>query len=146
LQTAPLSLAPRREAFIQRLRHWTRERLLFPLGETNPGTGKHRLYDDAAVQQARLLDTMTDAGIPIAKQREVMKVVRDDLEQRQAQRAQIKGKKPDLLLMIEIGPRGPAPYFHDGPTVLIHPDLKRVTILNLTKIFSVPNQTGEANG
>ena len=34
---------------IERIRHWTREGLLTPVGERNPGTGHKRRYDEEAV-------------------------------------------------------------------------------------------------
>jgi DNA-binding transcriptional MerR regulator len=141
-----------KEAFVQRVRHWTRERLLFPLGETNPGVGKHRLYDDAAVQQALILDEMTDTGIPIAKQREIMKVVRMDLEQRMGGLGPRAKKRLDLLLVIERFPEGekfpegPVVNFHNGP-YRTHPDAVRTITFNLTKLFAVlQNETGGARG
>jgi DNA-binding transcriptional MerR regulator len=59
-------------AFIQRVRHWTRERLLLPHGEANPGIGKYRLYSVATVLEALLLDKLTNKGMPIAEQREII--------------------------------------------------------------------------
>jgi DNA-binding transcriptional MerR regulator len=125
-----------KEAFIQRVRHWTRERLLFPLGETNPGTGKHRVYDDAAVHYALILDLMTDTGIPIAKQRETMEVVQGGLEQRlQGKRA--KKAKP-LLLIIKTNPGQSQSEvsFIEGKYT-IDKRAVRTIVFNITELFAV---------
>jgi hypothetical protein len=47
---------------ITRVRNWTKERLLRPEGELNPGTGRARLYSAAAVESAVLLQFLTDAA------------------------------------------------------------------------------------
>lgn len=43
-----------------RIRNWTREGLLVPVGEKNPGTGKVRRYAADAVVDAALLQTIVD--------------------------------------------------------------------------------------
>ena len=43
-----------------RIRNWTREGLLEPLGEKNPGTGKVRRYPESALIDAALLQVITD--------------------------------------------------------------------------------------
>jgi DNA-binding transcriptional MerR regulator len=48
-----------------RIRHWTREGLLSPAGEKNPGTGRARLYDDSAVRKARALNSLTECGVTV---------------------------------------------------------------------------------
>jgi DNA-binding transcriptional MerR regulator len=48
-----------------RVRHWTREGLLSPAGEKNPGTGRARLYDESAVRKARVLNSLTDCGVTV---------------------------------------------------------------------------------
>jgi hypothetical protein len=45
-----------------RIRHWTRERLLVPVGVRNPGTGRHRHYDEWSVVDAALLNALADDG------------------------------------------------------------------------------------
>ena len=55
---------------IDRLRNWTKEGLLLPLGEKNPGTGRHRYYPHWAVADALLLTVLTDAvGLQAVKAR-----------------------------------------------------------------------------
>jgi hypothetical protein len=43
-----------------RIRNWTREGLLVPIGEKNPGTGKVRHYPEAALMQAALIQVIVD--------------------------------------------------------------------------------------
>jgi DNA-binding transcriptional MerR regulator len=115
------------------VRHWTRERLLFPSGETNPGIGKHRVYDDAALHDALILDAMTSTGVPIAVQRNMISKIG---EQRQQWRiGQRKKGEPDLLLVIETYPWGAQPYFVEG-AYTTNEYMKHVIIFNLTKLFS----------
>jgi hypothetical protein len=44
-----------------RIRNWTKEGLLIPLGEKNPGTGRSRLYPEAAMLEAMVLRELTEA-------------------------------------------------------------------------------------
>jgi len=46
---------------VDRLRNWTDEDLLTPMGEKNPGTGKRRLYPKSAIVDALVLSVLTDA-------------------------------------------------------------------------------------
>ena len=43
-----------------RIRNWTREGLLTPIGEKNPGTGKVRRYPESALMQAALIQVIVD--------------------------------------------------------------------------------------
>jgi hypothetical protein len=55
---------------IDRLRNWTKEGLLVPVGDKNPGTGRRRLYPPGAVADALLLTVLTDAiGLQAGKAR-----------------------------------------------------------------------------
>jgi hypothetical protein len=46
---------------VERIRAWTKEGLLVPVGEKNPGTGRHRRYPHSAVPEAMLLKVLSDA-------------------------------------------------------------------------------------
>ena len=46
---------------VERIRAWTKEGLLLPVGEKNPGTGRHRRYPQSAVAEAMLLKVLSDA-------------------------------------------------------------------------------------
>jgi hypothetical protein len=54
---------------IERVRHWTREGLLVPLGDRNPGTGRKRSYDEDAIVSARIFNILADFGIGIPTMR-----------------------------------------------------------------------------
>jgi hypothetical protein len=55
---------------IDRLRNWTKEGLLVPLGDKNPGTGRHRYYPYTALADVLLLTVLTDAiGLQAVKAR-----------------------------------------------------------------------------
>jgi DNA-binding transcriptional MerR regulator len=53
----------------ERIRHWSREGLLSPAGQKNPGTGRSRLYDESAARKARALNSLTECGITIRELR-----------------------------------------------------------------------------
>jgi DNA-binding transcriptional MerR regulator len=60
------------QPLFERIRHWTREGLLSPAGEKNPGTGRARLYDDDAVRKARVLNSLTECGFTVRHLRAVI--------------------------------------------------------------------------
>jgi hypothetical protein len=115
------------------LRHWTRERLLIPLGEQNPGTGRHLTFADTAVLEAVILDALTDRGIPIPTQRIVMNTLRAERQQGDLTRRMKKG--PDLLLLIETYPWRSQVYFHDG-MYTTNEHAESVLVFNLTKLIA----------
>jgi DNA-binding transcriptional MerR regulator len=63
-------------ALVERIRHWTREGLLEPRGEKNPGTGRHREYENAVVVEVAVLDALADLGMQVGQQHTVLKHVR----------------------------------------------------------------------
>jgi len=54
------------EAIVQKIRHWTRERLLSPVGQLHTGTGAYRRFSDTAVYDAAVLYALTGAGFTIS--------------------------------------------------------------------------------
>jgi hypothetical protein len=51
-----------------RIRNWTREGLLTPIGEKNPGTGRSRQYPETALLDALVLTTLTESvGLQVVK-------------------------------------------------------------------------------
>jgi DNA-binding transcriptional MerR regulator len=53
-----------------RLRNWTKEGLLRPIGQKNPGTGRHRRYSESALIDALVLHVLADVvGMPAVKAR-----------------------------------------------------------------------------
>jgi MerR HTH family regulatory protein len=54
-----------KQLLFDRVRHWTREGLLTPVGDKNPGTGRSRFYDESAVSKARVLNSLTEFGMTV---------------------------------------------------------------------------------
>ena len=54
-----------KQLLFDRVRHWTREGLLTPVGDKNPGTGRSRFYDETAVIKARVLNSLTECGMTV---------------------------------------------------------------------------------
>jgi DNA-binding transcriptional MerR regulator len=66
---ALMPIAPDVAGTVQRIRHWTRERMLLPIDQHHAGPGKHRLYHADAVYEAAILHTLTVFGLPVAGSR-----------------------------------------------------------------------------
>jgi DNA-binding transcriptional MerR regulator len=62
----------RRNALRERIRHWTREGLVKPIGEKNPGTGRHRLYEESVLVDVAILNALAGLGIQVRAQHEVL--------------------------------------------------------------------------
>jgi DNA-binding transcriptional MerR regulator len=139
----PSASESERDALVERIAHWTRMQLIAPLKRLHPGTGRHRRYDDAVIGDVKVLEVMADASIPIATMREVIDVVRGDLERRMRS-DQAKGK-PDLLLVIETYPWGTKPYFTEHPYT-IDERADRVTVFNLSRLFPAVADPPPQNG
>jgi DNA-binding transcriptional MerR regulator len=60
------------QPLFERIRHWTREGLLTPAGERNPGTGRARFYDEAAFRKAKVLNSLTELGFTVRHLRAVI--------------------------------------------------------------------------
>jgi DNA-binding transcriptional MerR regulator len=63
------SLGPRKRetvVLVERIRHWTREGLITPIGEKNPGTGQHREYHEDVLPDVALLNILADTGIQVS--------------------------------------------------------------------------------
>jgi DNA-binding transcriptional MerR regulator len=60
-----LAIPERQAALRERIRHWTREGLVKPIGEKNPGTGRHRQYDESVLVDVAILDALARLGIQV---------------------------------------------------------------------------------
>jgi DNA-binding transcriptional MerR regulator len=130
-----------RAAVVERLRTWTEVGLLAPAGERNPGTGKPRQYDDAAIYDAAILNSLADAGFPIGKVRMVVALLAQ-----QAKDAWARKRRADLYLeiadFVTPNPQGGthAVFLHEGKKHdhlggLIHPRSEGSYILPVGKLF-----------
>jgi DNA-binding transcriptional MerR regulator len=143
-----------KEAFIQRVRHWTRERLLSPTGKRNPGTGRHRTYADTAYGEALILEAMSTLGLPISMMREVMSVVRSrpSADKRRVEIHWWEEAKlgRNVYLEIVMTPDGiQVNLNHDPKHFTVNEGLAKYSIIfNLTRLFDVAlhqRQTGKTN-
>jgi len=81
-------------ALLARLRNWTKEGLLLPKGDRNPGAGRSRLYPESAIADARALSLFADViGIPAVKSRS-FKAFHDEV------RRNLKGPSPAPRFLI----------------------------------------------
>jgi DNA-binding transcriptional MerR regulator len=54
-----------RNTLRERIRHWTREGLVKPIGERNPGTGRHRLYEESVLVDVAILNALAGLGVQV---------------------------------------------------------------------------------
>jgi DNA-binding transcriptional MerR regulator len=119
-------------ALVERIRHWTRERLISPVGKRNPGTGRHRVYDESVLEDVLILNAMADLGLQVELQRIVVRLgqhARTDWGKRKTEQG------TPLYLYIDIFPhRAPLPrlaYRED-----VNPEAEMAIVFNLTELFS----------
>jgi hypothetical protein len=132
-------IAPNTAATIERIRHWTRERLLLPVDQHHAGTGKHRRYAAESIYDAAILTVVANAGLPIVTQgylRSALPLARRALRKW----TQARSKNQDIPLFLEISQ---APNGTGGPTVSIHegvvkhdPTAELSLTINLSQIFT----------
>jgi DNA-binding transcriptional MerR regulator len=131
-------------AVTERLRHWSAEGLLKPIGDRNPGTGRPRLYDESAVFDAAILNLLADLGFPIGKQRYYLVVL--DLAQRAKDLWEKKSLAPLYLEVADFGDPDieggtHAVFLHEGKKrahigSVIHPRAEGSLIVNVTRLFA----------
>jgi DNA-binding transcriptional MerR regulator len=87
-----------KQLLFDRVRHWTREGLISPAGEKNPGTGRARLYDESAVRKALVLNSLTEVGLTVRS----LHLVIDFLDSRAAEwQAKTAGSSDPVYLVIQ---------------------------------------------
>jgi DNA-binding transcriptional MerR regulator len=128
-----------RAAVVERIRHWTREGLLAPIGERNPGTGRDRIYPETALLNAVLLNAMADRGLQISVMRQAMAVA----GQFHTKWGQAKAKKKKrLFLQIDFpDPLGLSPRFHWGN--FIGAGWETSIVFDLKRLFGRLKSEGE---
>jgi hypothetical protein len=130
-----------RHALSERIAHWTRERLLVPVGRQNPGTGRARRYNDAAFVDVMALGAMADADVPIETMRLVIFMVREQLRTGEWRQEIEQGNS--VYLEIDQFPGGQtATYLHNGRETLgikqayiLPSGIEHAHIINLTRLF-----------
>lgn len=65
---------------IDRIRNWTKEGLVKPVGEAHPGKGRARQYDQWGMIDAALLQVLTECtGMPAVKVQPMLEAAREHL-------------------------------------------------------------------
>jgi hypothetical protein len=81
-QIAQRLAKPEQQAALrERIRHWTREGLIKPIGEKNPGTGHHRQYDEGVLADVAILDALAGLGAQVRDQHAVLLRARELIEE-----------------------------------------------------------------
>jgi DNA-binding transcriptional MerR regulator len=62
-------IAPDIKNTFSKVRHWSREGMMFPVAGMHEGTGRARLYSDSAIYEAAILLLATNAGLNVASTR-----------------------------------------------------------------------------
>jgi DNA-binding transcriptional MerR regulator len=118
-------------ALIERIRHWTRERLLTPVGKRNPGTGRHRIYDESVLEDVIILNAMADMGLTVGLQRTALMLARHA----KAEWRDKAKRGVNLFLEIDTVSEGQRfPHLHEGAWV--NPNADHAIVFNLTRLFA----------
>jgi hypothetical protein len=107
LAEALAPIAPDVAGTVQRIRHWTRERVLFPVDLQHAGAGKHRRYAVDAICDAAILHVLTAFGLPVSGSRmltDATTFARFAVPKWKAARS--KGEAPELSLLIAVTAKG----------------------------------------
>jgi hypothetical protein len=133
-------IAPDAAAMNERIRHWTRERLLLPVDQHHAGTGRHRRYGPDASYEAAILNALATAGLQLVSRRyvhEALSQARAALQKcHQAMRA---GQKLPLFFLVilhhmtRIGAE-PTATIHEG-AVRHDPTAEIMIVINLSQLF-----------
>jgi DNA-binding transcriptional MerR regulator len=67
-------------ALIERIRHWTREGLIQPIGLKHPGTGRHREYEDRVLLEVSVLEALAGLGLKVGQQQTALKLLKERMK------------------------------------------------------------------
>jgi hypothetical protein len=79
---------------------WTKEGLLRPRGERNPGTGRKRSYSEAAIIDALILTALSDWGIPAVKAAQYGSVEQKMLTSGREAVAEARKRQPEVVSLV----------------------------------------------
>jgi DNA-binding transcriptional MerR regulator len=130
-----VSIAPDKPATRERLRHWTREKLLSPVADHHSGTGTHRQYDPSSAYDAAILQAIACAGLNVVSRPYLRTALSKANEARQKwELAEIKG--PLYLEIVHKVAEGTAEILiHEGePRYDTAAELR--IVINLARIFA----------
>lgn len=129
------NIEPRTAVLAERIRSWTKQKLLAPISGER-GTGKHHRYDvQSVVFEVLLLNALANTGLHIASLpyiQSVLTQVREELPK--WQRAQEQSKAiPPLFLMIQYRQMHPAAWI--TTEIKIDRAANSTVIINLAQLF-----------
>ena len=113
-----LAKPERQAALRERIRHWTRKGLVKPIGEKNPGTGRHRQYDESVLVDVAILNALARLGIQVRGLHAVLREANELIETWAKERKETKDFGI-IYLVISYDP------VLDEPSVLVHPAYRR---------------------
>jgi DNA-binding transcriptional MerR regulator len=123
-----------RPPFVDRIKYWAGTGLIKPVGERRPGSGRHRRFDDSALEDVLLLHDLADYGIPIGVAETALILARDAKKGWRSKVA--KGKR--LILEIAKLPNGQqVPHCHEGTAYMAGGQAVSAISFDLGKIFAV---------
>ncbi|MGB9389009.1 MAG: hypothetical protein WCB70_03295 [Xanthobacteraceae bacterium] len=67
-------------ALSERIRHWTREGLIQPIGLKHPGTGRHREYENFVLLEISVLEALAGLGLKVGQQQAALKLLKERME------------------------------------------------------------------
>jgi hypothetical protein len=128
---------PRTDVLAERIRGWTKQKLLAPIGGER-GTGKHYRYDaHTVVFEVLLLNALANIGLPIASLpyiESVLAQLREKLPKWRQARERPKADDPPLFLRVWQRQMHPAAII--VTEVKIDPADDSTIIVNLARLFS----------
>jgi DNA-binding transcriptional MerR regulator len=65
-------IAPDVPGTVQKIRYWTREKMLLPVAQQHAGTGRHRQYAETAVFDAAILFVAANVGLNVSAHRHMI--------------------------------------------------------------------------
>jgi DNA-binding transcriptional MerR regulator len=123
-------------AVVERIRGWTKEGLLSPAGDRNPGTGRPRLYEESAAYDAAILNAMADVGLHVGQQRYFLVVL--NLAQ-EAKTKWAQGKRRLYLEVADFGRPNPQGQYHAvflHERISMHSRAEASLTVNISRLFA----------
>jgi hypothetical protein len=96
-------IEPNSAALIERIRAWTKQKILLPISNVAAGTGKHLRYDDMAPFEVAMLHALANTGLHVAGKPFIqfaLARLRHELPTWQRQRQKTK-RRPPLFLVVK---------------------------------------------
>jgi DNA-binding transcriptional MerR regulator len=156
---AMLEDAPeRRPTLVERIRHWTREGLLRPIGEKNPGTGRHRAYEADALIDVAVLNLLANLGMQVGQQQSFVEFARKIYSANKKNFADwgevflaisnAAGEKPKVVMLLtdketDIGTQAHLSEFYANSDVFVIINIGRVYRNVTQKIDDLRKRVGE---